>query len=89
MIEIYQRIALIIAVLLPFFNIPLIIRMIQRRSSQDISLFWAVGVWTCLLIMLPSALTSPDIIWKTFSVTNVILFSCVVITVLYFRKKKI
>lgn len=88
MMAIFDTIAFFVAIILPFFNIPLIIRMIQRKSSEDINLFWALGVWICLLLMAPSAFRSADMIWKTFNMINVVLFSSVVITVFYFRKKK-
>ena len=83
-----ERVGFIVAIVLPFFNIPLIARIIQRKSSNDISLFWALGVWICMLLMVPSGLRSSDIVWRTFNITNVILFSGVVVTVFYFRKKK-
>ena len=84
----FQKIALFAAVILPFWNIPLIIRIIKRRSSHDISLYWVFGVWTCLLLMFPSGIRSSDIVWKTFNITNLILFSAVVFTTVLFRKQK-
>lgn len=81
-----HKIALVVAVILPFWNIPLIVRIIKRKSSEDISLFWAVGVWGCLVLIAPSALVSPDIVWRVFSIVNLILFSLVVAIVLAFRK---
>ena len=56
----------------PFFNIPLILRMIKRKSSADISLIWAVGVWVCFMLMLPSGLVSEDVNFKAFSIANII-----------------
>ncbi len=84
-----QKIALIAAVILPLWNIPLIIRIVKRKSSQDISLYWVLGVWTCLLFMAPSGFTSVDYVWRTFSIINFIFFSSVVITVLAYRRKNI
>ncbi len=81
-------IGLVCAIVLPFFNIPLIMRMIKRKSSEDISLTWALGVWICIILMFPSGLLSEDIVWKTFNVVNVILFSCVVFATLRYRKIK-
>ncbi|MFH1092564.1 MAG: hypothetical protein V1739_00255 [Candidatus Omnitrophota bacterium] len=83
-----QKIALIAAVVLPLWNIPLIIRIIKRRSSQDISLYWAFGVWTCLVLMFPAGIASSDIVWKTFNIANLILFSAVVLTAVLYRKQK-
>ena len=79
--------ALIAAVVLPLWNIPLIVRMNKRRSSADLSRSWAIGVWVCLIVMLPAALTSSDVVFKTYSIVNVTLFSCVVFFVLKFRDK--
>jgi len=85
--NIWSSIALVTAVILPFWNIPLIIRMIKRRSSADISLAWAFGVWGCLLLMLPQGVTSPDIVWRTYTIVNLILFSAVVATTALLRRK--
>ena len=70
---------------MPFFNIPLIIRIQRRKSSRDISLSWALGVWACMAAMLPSGLASSDIVFQAFTVSNVVLFSGVVVQVLRYR----
>ena len=80
-----RKIALIASIILPLWNIPLIYRMVKRKSSKDISLYWAFGVWTCFLLMFPAALASSDMIWKTFNITNMILFSAVVATAVFLR----
>lgn len=82
-----KEIGLIAAVILPLWNIPLIWRMQRRRSSRDVSLYWAFGVWTCFMLMLPSAFLSSDIVYKTFSAMNIIFFTIVVIQVVRFRMK--
>ncbi len=82
-----QRIALIAAIILPLWNIPLIVRIIKRKSSEDISIFWALGVWTCFALMAPSGFVSSDTVWRTFNIVNFILFSAVVIVVLAYRKR--
>ena len=82
-----QKIALIAAIILPFWNIPLIVRIIKRKSSEDISIFWALGVWTCFALMAPSGFVSSDTVWRTFNIVNFILFSAVVIIVLAYRKR--
>lgn len=76
---------LIAAIVLPFWNIPLIVRIGRRRSSTDVSLWWALGVFACLLLMLPSGLTSTDTVFKVFSLVNIILFSAVVVQILRYR----
>lgn len=82
-----QKISLVASVVLPMFNIPLIIRIIRRKSSSDISLTWAWGVWICLLLMAPDGFTSTEIVWKTFNIVNLTLFTAVVITVTIYRRK--
>jgi uncharacterized protein with PQ loop repeat len=82
------KLALIAGIILPLWNIPLIVRIIKRKSSEDISRAWLFGVWICLICMFPAAVTSSEIAWKVFSIINVILFTCVVIVVVSFYKKK-
>ena len=82
-----QKIALIAAVILPLWNIPLILRMVKRKSSKDISLYWAFGVWTCFVLMFPASMNSGDIVWKVFNISNLILFSAVVMTTVFYRRK--
>jgi uncharacterized protein with PQ loop repeat len=81
-----EKVGLVAAVVLPLWNIPLIIKMVKRRSSRDISLPWALGVWVCILLMAPSGLRSEDIVWRAFNVTNIVFFTAVVVTVLKYRK---
>lgn len=81
-----QKIALIAAIILPLWNIPLIYRIIKRKSSKDLSLYWLFGVLVCFLLMFPASLSSPDIVWKTFNIVNLVLFGCVVVITLIFYK---
>ena len=74
------------AIVLPLFNISLMLRIRRRKSSNDISIVWAIGVFSCVLLMLPSAILSKDLVFKLFEVMNVILFSGVVYHVLKYRK---
>ena len=83
-----KTIALIAGIVLPLFNVPLIVRVIKRRSSKDLSMSWAIGVWTCFLLMLPESLHSSDIVWRVFSIMNITLFTCVMIVTLVYRKGK-
>lgn len=71
--------------IIPFFNIPLILKIRENKSSKDISLIWTVGVWICALAMLPQALLSVDLSYKIFGLTNFILFSGVVFFVFRYR----
>lgn len=81
-----DRVAFIAAIVLPLFNIPLIVKIIRRQSSQDISLCWVLGVWICILLMAPSGFQSQDIVWRTFNYTNVVLFTAVALVTLKYRK---
>ena len=83
-----HKIAMIASIILPLWNIPLILRIVQRRSSRDVSLSWAFGVWGCLVFMLPAGLVSPDPVWKIFSGVNFVFFTAVVVTVLLYHGRK-
>ena len=83
-----RLIGLIAAIILPFWNIPLIVRIEKRKSSDDISLYWIFGVLVCLILMFPAALLSSDNVFKVFSIVNIILFTLVVIEVVRYRIKK-
>ena len=52
----FQILGVVSGVLMPFFNIPLILRIARRRSSEDISVAWVVGVWLCIVGMVPASL---------------------------------
>jgi uncharacterized protein with PQ loop repeat len=80
-----QTLGMVSGILMPFFNLPLMLRIIRRRSSQDISLVWVVGVWFCVMGLLPSSLQSPDPILFAFGVVNALLFSGVFLSVVYFH----
>jgi hypothetical protein len=75
------------SVTLPLWNIPLILRIEQRKSSRDVSLAWCVGVWACLVLMLPSGLRSPDPVFRIFAVANLALFSGVLVQVVRYRRE--
>ena len=84
--EIIDQIGFLAAVVLPFWNIPLIIKIVKRRSSKDISLSWALGVWICILFMFPSGVSSIDFTWKVFNIVNLGFFTMVVFVTLKYRK---
>jgi uncharacterized protein with PQ loop repeat len=81
-----ENMGLIASITMPLFNIPLIVKIIRRRSSMDISMSWVMGVWVCALLMAPSGFTSKDLIWRTFNMINLVLFTGVVIAVWRYRK---
>ena len=80
-----ETIGLISAIALPFWNLPLIARISRRKSSADLSPAWALGVLACLIGMLPSGLSSPDVVFKIFTIVNLALFSLVVVQVIRYR----
>ncbi|MBI3996178.1 MAG: hypothetical protein HY352_00820 [Candidatus Omnitrophica bacterium] len=80
-----KTIGLIAAVAMPLWNIPLILKLEQRKSSKDISVAWAVGVWVCIVLMVPAGLTSADAVFRAFTVVNTILFTAVAIQVVRYR----
>ena len=83
-----KKVALIASIILPFWNIPLIVRIIKRKSSRDISMHWVVGVWTCFVLMAPQGFISEDLVFRTFSIINFIFFTIVFIIVLVYRKER-
>ena len=86
--DIIEKIGLVTAIILPLWNIPLIAKIVKRRSSGDISLAWVVGVWVCVVLMAPSGFQSKDMVWRVFNVMNFILFTAVFVVVLKYRKAK-
>ena len=84
----FQKIALVAAIILPLWNLPLIYRIIRRKSSRDISISWALGVWVCIVLMAPSSFVSKDFVWKIYNMINFVLFTCVVVTVLIYHGKE-
>ncbi len=82
-----EMLALMASVVMPLWNIPLILKVIQRKSSDDMSLFWLWGVWACMLLMIPWALVTRELVLKVFSCVNFVLFSGVVVVVMkYYRR---
>ncbi len=79
-------IGLVAAIVMPVWNIPLIIRIVRRKTSQDISLAWLFGVWSCIVLMLPAALKSQEMLLKAFGISNLFFFSAVVVAVLCYRQ---
>lgn len=82
-----QSLGLVSSIALPLFNFPLMWRMIQRKSSEDLSLAWVIGVYVCLIGMLPSSLASTDFVFTAFGIANLVLFTGVLYLVVYYRIK--
>ena len=81
-------IGMIAGIALPLFNVPLILHLVRRKSSADISLSWAVGVWVCIVLMTPQALRSSDTTFRLFGMVNIIFFSVVTFFVLKYRARR-
>lgn len=84
---IVEKIGIAAGVVLPLFNIPLIMRLVQRKSSEDFSLSWAIGVWVCIVLMTPQALKSSDAAFRAFGIVNILFFSVVAFLVVKYRSK--
>ena len=84
--SIIEHIGQLAAIVMPLFNIPLIVKIVRRRSSADISMSWVMGVWGCALLMAPSGFASNDIVFRSFNIVNLFLFTGVVIAVWKYRK---
>lgn len=82
-----EKIGMVSGIALPLFNIPLILRIVKRKSSEDLSLSWALGVWTCIVLMTPQALRSTDIAFRAFGVVNITFFSLATFFILKYRRK--
>lgn len=85
--DIAQAVGLVGGIMLPFWNIPLIIRIQRRKSSADISLAWVLGAFSCMVLMLPSGLLTEDPVFRAYSFVNIVFFGCVVVQVLRFHRK--
>ncbi len=83
-----EIVGLVAGVTLPLFNIPLILRLVKRKSAEDFSISWAVGVWVCILLMTPQALRSQDLAFRAYGMVNIVFFSAVVFLVLKYHSRK-
>ena len=81
-----ELLALVASVVMPLWNIPLIVKIFRRKSSNDLSLSWVWGVWACMLLMLPWAILTNELVLKVFSFVNFILFSGVLVAVMKYRQ---
>ena len=82
-----EVLGLFAAAILPLWNVPLIWKILKRKSSDDISLAWVSGVEACILAMLPSALFSHDLAFKVLGITNTVFFTGVFIVVWIYRNR--
>ena len=82
-----QNLGFLGALCMPLCNIPMIARIIQRKSSNDISLAWVFGVEICVIAMVPSSLLSADPVLRIFGITNAFFFSVVTLVVWVYHSK--
>ena len=82
-----EKVGMASAIALPFFNIPLIVRLVRRKSSADFSLSWALGVWVCILFMTPQGLRSTDVSFRAYSAVNIVFFTIVTFFILKYHPK--
>ncbi len=80
-------VGLVAGATMPVWNIPLIVRIIKRKCSDDISLGWLFGVWISILLMVPASISTNEITLKAYTVSNVLFFTAVVVVVLLYRRK--
>ena len=83
-----EKVALVAGVALPFFNIPLIVRLWQRKRAEDLSVAWAVGVWVCIVLMTPQALRSSDVAFRAYGAVNILFFTVVAFQIVWYRRKR-
>lgn len=80
--------ATVAGAVLPLFDLSLIMHVVKRRSSEDISITWAVGLWLTSVAMAPTGLMSGDLASKAFNLVNVIMLTIVVWVVIKYRRGK-
>jgi uncharacterized protein with PQ loop repeat len=75
-------------VMLPLWDIPLIVRVIRRKSSADISLLWTWGLWLSSVFMAPSSFLVHNPMAMAFNIVNVTTLTVVLIAVVKYRKEE-
>ena len=70
---------------LPLFDISLIVYIMKRKSSKDISIIWAVGLWATSVAMAPAGIMSPHWASKAFNTVNVAMLTVLMGAVIKYR----
>jgi uncharacterized protein with PQ loop repeat len=86
--ETIKVVGVVASVILPLFNIPLILKIRKTGSSKDYSLTWTFGIMGCTLLMFPSVLSTHDIVFKAFGIINLVTFSTVMFYILKYHRRK-
>mgnify|MGYP003981196215 FL=1 len=86
--ETIKVVGVVASVILPLFNIPLILKIRKTGSSKDYSLTWTFGIMGCTLLMLPAVLSTHDIGFKAFGIINLVTFSTVMFYILKYHRRK-
>ena len=82
----WETIGLWAGIMLPLWDIPLIVRIIQRKSAADISLYWIWGLWLTSILMAPSSFVVGNKLAMAFNIVNVTTLTVVLIFVLKYHK---
>ena len=82
----WETIGLWAGIILPLWDIPLIVRIIKRKSSADISLGWIWGLWGASVLMAPNAFIVGNQLAIAFNIVNVIMLSIVLLVVIKYQK---
>ena len=84
----WDTIGLWAGIALPLWDIPLIVRIIRRKSSNDISLIWMWGLWGSSVLMTPAGFLAHNKMAIGFNVVNVTMLSILLIVVLKYHQKE-
>lgn len=84
----WDTIGLWAGVMLPLWDIPLIVRILRRKSANDISLMWMWGIWLSSVLMAPSAFVAHNKTAIGFNIVNVTMLTILLIVVLKYHRGK-
>jgi uncharacterized protein with PQ loop repeat len=82
----WETIGLWAGIILPLWDIPLIVRIIQRKSSADISVIWMWGLWGSSVLMAPIAFVKHNTNAIAFNIVNVVTLTVLLIYVLKYHQ---
>ena len=79
----FEKIGFWAGVALPLFDIPLIIHVVKRKSSADISMIWIVGLWATSVMLL---IGTKEQMAMGFNIVNVLMLTILMAVVIKYRK---